>query len=148
MLRTACYRTLPATRGFVAPSLLGAQRRAFMRGVPAWNNLTSKRTDEEISVGTEGPHNRTQLLYGLNVSIIDRLDLVDRVSSTPVQLGQTDSKLPDEIKGDWVLFHPVYSPAELHSVEVRVGLTSILATRSAHCHARVGPSSRVEDNVR
>lgn len=40
------------------------------------------------------------------------------------------------VKGDWVLFHPVYTPQELHAVEVglllqrrRVILTSLIHDR-------------------
>jgi ubiquinol oxidase len=30
------------------------------------------------------------------------------------------STLPQEVRGDWVLFHPVYSQEEMESVQARV----------------------------
>lgn len=39
-------------------------------------------------------------------------------------LTQTDavSTVPQDVRGDWVLFHPVYSEEEMKSVEVRSSL--------------------------
>ncbi|KAH7885353.1 alternative oxidase [Phlebopus sp. FC_14] len=61
------------------------------------NSLTKKLTNEEASTGTEGFHRASK--QGLTVP-----DAVSTVA--PV------------VRGDWVLFHPVYSQEELKSVEV------------------------------
>jgi hypothetical protein len=47
--------------------------------------------------------------------------------------GGADDLLPppstaQEIKGDWVLFHPVYSPEELKAVEVSHGDAGPIST--------------------
>jgi ubiquinol oxidase len=46
------------------------------------------------------------------------------VKSKPAELAEAEKALtkevvPSEVRGDWVLFHPVYTPEELKSVEVR-----------------------------
>lgn len=45
----------------------------------------------------------------------------DSSSTTPSQLTKADavSTVPTMVRGDWVLFHPVYTQEELKSVEVR-----------------------------
>lgn len=60
--------------------------------------------------GTEGPHiSESQLC---NVCLCAD-PMSENVSSVPAKVDAHD-----EFKGDWVLFHPVYSPEELHAVTV------------------------------
>lgn len=98
MLRTIFTRTLavninPAVYpGFY--SLTWAQR-GIATGASRLNTLRSKATNEEAVKGTEGLHREDSTVIHASVSI------------TPV-------------KGDWVLFHPVYTPEELKSVEVNI----------------------------
>ncbi|KAA1476612.1 AOX, alternative oxidase mitochondrial precursor [Dentipellis sp. KUC8613] len=63
-------------------------------GPPRQDRLTTKKSDEQAFPGTEGAH------------------IKDQPRFTEI----ADSK--SEVTGDWVLFHPVYSPEELRSVEV------------------------------
>ncbi|KZT12063.1 AOX, alternative oxidase mitochondrial precursor [Laetiporus sulphureus 93-53] len=108
MFRTTVSRTLPAARTLhpslyvVAsrgPSYVLAQR-AFTTGTPLFNSLTTKPTNEKASVGVEGLHKR------------------DKTAEDSVTKENGTSDVPSVIKGDWVLFHPVYKPDELRSVEV------------------------------
>jgi len=115
MLKTACIRSLPASRGLLAPSLV-ASRRTFIAGLPRLNSLTTKKTDEKSSPGTEGPH---------------RHDQGQGASSGEV------SKSAPEVKGDWVLFHPVYTPEELHSVEVLHRDAKTMSDKIAYLFVRI-----------
>ncbi|KAF8476589.1 AOX, alternative oxidase mitochondrial precursor [Russula ochroleuca] len=72
------------------PLLMAIARRRMTTGAPI-DNLTSKGTKEPLHKGAEGPHIR---------------DLLPSPSTT------------QQVKGDWVLFHPVYSSDELKAVEV------------------------------
>jgi hypothetical protein len=65
------------------------------------NSLIKKRTNEEAATGSEGFH---------------RADLA--VSKKALTEPDAVSTVPAEVRGDWVLFHPVYSPEELRSVEI------------------------------
>ncbi|KAF9242583.1 AOX, alternative oxidase mitochondrial precursor [Melanogaster broomeanus] len=65
------------------------------------NSLIKKRTNEEAATGTEGFHRED--LAASKKALIEP----DAVSTVPA-----------EVRGDWVLFHPVYSQEELRSVEI------------------------------
>lgn len=65
------------------------------------NSLTAKPTDEKAVQGVEGLHRKDVV-----ASDKDALTKPDIVTTTPA------------IHGDWVLFHPVYTKDELHSVQV------------------------------
>ena len=39
---------------------------------------------------------------------------------TPAGLATQGASEIEEIKGDWVLFHPVYTPEELRAVQVSI----------------------------
>ena len=57
----------------------------------------------------------------------------------------------EEVRGDWVLFHPVYTPEELRSVEVRdqPGSPSLYLPDLTSCHAGyLGFVQRCEDILR
>jgi len=73
------------------PLLMSAARRRMATGAPI-DNLSSKGIKEPLHKGVEGPHIRDVL---------------------PPPTTQTQ-----QINGDWVLFHPVYTPEELKAVEV------------------------------
>jgi hypothetical protein len=76
------------------------------------DQLSSKGTKEPLHQGVEGLHISTYTAFWFVMSDIERVlnndaeDVLPPPSTTP------------EIKGDWVLFHPVYSPEELKAVEV------------------------------
>ncbi|KAG2151385.1 AOX, alternative oxidase mitochondrial precursor [Suillus clintonianus] len=77
-------------------------RRALIHsGQPNNNSLTGKRINEESATGTEGFH--------LKDSAASKQGL-----TTPDAV----STLPTIVRGDWVLFHPVYSQEEIKAVEV------------------------------
>ncbi|KDQ62279.1 hypothetical protein JAAARDRAFT_189621 [Jaapia argillacea MUCL 33604] len=90
MLRTTLMRAVPA-QSLVGPAILLSSRRTFASNASRWSSLVAKRTNEQSVSGSEGPHIR---------------DL-----PPPPTEG-------DVFKGDWVLFHPVYSKQELKSVQV------------------------------
>ena len=54
----------------------------------------------------------------------DRVQATDEASQASQALKKDDavSTVPTMVRGDWVLFHPVYTPEELRSVEVGLGL--------------------------
>jgi len=80
-----------------------AARRGFASTLPSYRPaLASKSTHEKAAAGSEGPHKKDAAPPAAGI-----LTKQDHVSTIPTM-----------VKGDWVLFHPVYSPEELHSVEV------------------------------
>ncbi|KAH8104573.1 AOX, alternative oxidase mitochondrial precursor [Cristinia sonorae] len=98
MLRTTLCRTIPHTHVF-ALAIVSASRRTFVYSAPRMDPaLTSKPIDAKATIGTEGPHKK---------------DL-----PPPSLAAAKGSSAVEEIKGDWVLFHPVYTPDELHAVQV------------------------------
>ncbi|KAI9058370.1 alternative oxidase [Trametes sanguinea] len=91
-------KSLPVHRALLRPCLASASRRTFTSSTIPNNQLKSKTVEEKSSLGpgTEGPH------------------IKDLPPKAPVTLNVADHN----IKGDWVLFHPVYTEEELRSVEV------------------------------
>ncbi|OBZ71226.1 Alternative oxidase, mitochondrial [Grifola frondosa] len=90
------------------PRFTNVSRRSLMSGAPRMSAspaLTSTRTDE-ASASVEGRHN--QVLPAKHTSYA--LTREDAVSTVPDTMR--------EVKGDWVLFHPVYTAEELRSVAV------------------------------
>ncbi|KAI0297637.1 AOX, alternative oxidase mitochondrial precursor [Russula brevipes] len=75
-----------------APLLISMARRRMTTGAPLDNLSSSKATKESVHKGVEGPHIK---------------DLLPS-PTTPTQ----------QVNGDWVLFHPVYTPEELKTVEI------------------------------
>ncbi|KAH0831929.1 alternative oxidase [Lanmaoa asiatica] len=73
----------------------------FHTGTTDHNSLVKKRPNEQADVGTEGFHTKDKK------ALQSALTQVDAVST-----------VPQEIRGDWVLFHPVYSQEEMRSVEI------------------------------
>ncbi|THH16546.1 hypothetical protein EW146_g4094 [Bondarzewia mesenterica] len=96
MLRTAVLRSIPLNHA--APIIALSARRSFTAGVPRLDDLTAKKTNEGAFAGTEGHHSK------------DRSPPTKEIIQPPGEV---------EVKGDWVLFHPVYSPEELKAVEAR-----------------------------
>ena len=102
--------TLPlCTSARAAPLLLSATRRGFASSVARLNELSTPSTSEPVAPGTEGRHIST---YALLVLGIESKNAPENVPAT------VKNDAHDEFKGDWVLFHPVYSPEELHAVTV------------------------------
>jgi len=101
MLKTSVVRTIPlyraasALRVSPAPCFLGAISRTSHACL---NTLTSNQAREQtLKEGTLRP--------GANSS--PALTKPDEVSTVPTM-----------VRGDWVLFHPVYTPEELKDVEI------------------------------
>ncbi|KAI0372172.1 alternative oxidase [Pilatotrama ljubarskyi] len=90
-------RTLPTHRAFLLPCVAATSKRSFTSSTRR-SNITTKRPDEksQLGPGAEGPH------------------IKDLPPKAPVSLNVADHN----IKGDWVLFHPVYTEEELRSVEI------------------------------
>jgi len=107
MLKASVVRTIPlyhaatALRVTSAPCFLGATRRTFLMSHARLNTLTSNQAREESS--KEGSLRREPA--GANPS--PALTKQDGVSTVPTM-----------VRGDWVLFHPVYTPEELRAVEI------------------------------
>lgn len=78
-----------------------AKRALIHTGQSPNNSLTHKRINEESTTGTEGFHRKD-------------IPASNQGLTTPDAV----STLPTIVRGDWVLFHPVYSPEELKAVEV------------------------------
>jgi hypothetical protein len=59
-------------------------------------------------------------LIALRLSPLKQINFAEDISASKQGLTTPDavSTLPTIIRGDWVLFHPVYSPEELKAVEV------------------------------
>ncbi|KAI0051388.1 alternative oxidase [Auriscalpium vulgare] len=96
MLRTIALRSVPLARTPHGRGYLLVARRALSTSSPARKHvdgLKAPATNEPAAAGVEGTHHQ-------DARIIDAGDHV------PV------------VRGDWVLFHPVYSPDELKSVDV------------------------------
>ncbi|KAG2155775.1 AOX, alternative oxidase mitochondrial precursor [Suillus bovinus] len=115
MLRTALVRAGPACRigilhsGLSLAPKLGptfATRALIHSGQPNNNSLTGKKINEESVTGTEGLHFSNPFAEDSAASK-QGLTAPD-VSTSP----------PTIVRGDWVLFHPVYSQEELKAVEV------------------------------
>ncbi|KAG2039605.1 AOX, alternative oxidase mitochondrial precursor [Suillus americanus] len=111
MLRTALVCATPVCRvgilhsgSRLAPKLgtTFATRALIHSGQPNNNSLTGKRINEESATGTEGFHIKD------SATSKQGLTTPDAVSTLP----------PTIVRGDWVLFHPVYSQEEIKAVEV------------------------------
>ena len=80
--------------------------------------LTSKLAHQEA---TEG-HKRefAAIVLVISGTYIHVEDIPGTSSHTPSQLTKPDavSTVPEMVRGDWVLFHPVYSTDELKAVQV------------------------------
>ena len=108
---------LSASRVGVYPS--GARTLSMTR--PLENSLTATKSHQEAV----SPHKRTLTSFFI-ADNIDRQSFIDD-SSLPPPTGTTDlqkpgavSTVPKKFRGDWVLFHPVYTREELTSVQVRL----------------------------
>ncbi|KAI0320153.1 alternative oxidase [Amylostereum chailletii] len=91
MLGTGSLRFVSYCSSSRTSLLVSTARRSFTSCASRSNELQLKRPSQEAFPGTEGPH---------------------RNDATPTIAKSVD------VKGDWVLFHPVYTPAELKAPEV------------------------------
>jgi ubiquinol oxidase len=89
------------------PLLSSAIRRRIATG-PTIDKLSSKGTREPLHKGAEGPHIST--CCPVIMRACTHFDAEDLMPSPTTSTQQ--------INGDWVLFHPVYTPEELKAVEV------------------------------
>ncbi|KAI9509185.1 alternative oxidase-domain-containing protein, partial [Russula earlei] len=82
-------------------------RRRITTGHPI-DDLPSKETREPLHKGAEGPH-----ISPFSSSSTRARDNGDAGDLLPSPTAPTQN-----VNGDWVLFHPVYTPDELKAVEV------------------------------
>ena len=104
MLRTQLLRSSPLLyKPLIATCNTKASLAARTLATSAirYNNLSSGKPNEQVKPGSEGPHRAHALTVPL---------------APPVHTSATATPMT----GDWVLFHPVYTPEELKSVEVRI----------------------------
>lgn len=110
MLKTALVCATPVCRvgihsgSRLAPKLgtTFATRALIHSGQPNNNSLTGQRINEQSATGKEGFHIKD------SATSKQGLTTPDAVSTLP----------PTIVRGDWVLFHPVYSQEEIKAVEV------------------------------
>lgn len=104
-----------------APLLMTAAANVVRRrittagGAPVnTDKLNSKGTKEPLHQGVEGPHisRHTAFCY---------VARAETTVTVPVGDLLPPPSTTQQINGDWVLFHPVYSPEELKAVEVSDG---------------------------
>ncbi|GBE84957.1 Alternative oxidase, mitochondrial [Sparassis crispa] len=105
MLRTTVLQPsshLLVRRGLLVQTVSRAPRRTFVSGLARMSPtaLDSKSADAKAAAGVEGAHRK-------DVPQTGALIKHDAVST-----------VPQEVRGDWVLFHPVYTPEELRSVQI------------------------------
>ncbi|OSD07210.1 alternative oxidase [Trametes coccinea BRFM310] len=110
-------KSLPVHRALLRPCLASASRRTFTSSTAHNNQLKSNAVEEKskLGPGTEGPH------------------IKDLPPKAPVTLNVADHN----IKGDWVLFHPVYTEEELRSVEVLHREAKTLSDKIAYNFVRL-----------
>lgn len=79
------------------------------------NSLSTKQSHQEATAS----HKRGYF-YQLLACLIHLVtpEELPASSSSPLTKHDAVSTIPDMVRGDWVLFHPVYQPAELKAVEV------------------------------
>ncbi|KAG6376958.1 alternative oxidase [Boletus reticuloceps] len=100
IIRPALIRcTYPCAPDLYLPRFAGR----FHSGTTDHNSLAKKRLNEQADIGTEGFHTKDKK------ALSSVLTQADAVSTVPV---------PQDLRGDWVLFHPVYSEEEMKSVEI------------------------------
>ncbi|KAG5648285.1 hypothetical protein DXG03_004855 [Asterophora parasitica] len=124
MFKTAIASTTPLQRRtllcsrtviLVQPLLC---RRSFMTSGARRDALTGKSAQSTSG----GPHKRTSEIISKVINLLTRFTIEDlpKSSSHATALTQPDavSTIPTMVRGDWVLFHPVYTQDELKAVEV------------------------------
>ncbi|KZT73769.1 alternative oxidase [Daedalea quercina L-15889] len=100
MLRVATVHCIPYHAAVCTRTVLpSVARRTFASSVQRLNILTGTKATEPGKTGVEGPHKR------------------DKAPPPPTK-EEDSTGVPSTIKGDWVLFHPVYTPEELRSVDI------------------------------
>ncbi|KAM5535026.1 hypothetical protein V8D89_011254 [Ganoderma adspersum] len=116
-------RALSVRRALFTPCIASTtlySRRPFMSSSTRHeqNVLEVKKTDEKsyLGPGAEGPH------------------IKDLPPKTLIPVAPTTA---EEVRGDWVLFHPVYTPEELRSVEVLFRESKTFSDRVAHTFVKL-----------
>ncbi|KAI0086532.1 AOX, alternative oxidase mitochondrial precursor [Irpex rosettiformis] len=110
-LRAPAFRVCLATR---LPTVVIA--RSFSSASPRYKPIVSTPADQPSSKGSEGAHPKD--------SVPQR---TDALTSDPIDTAPTHI-----VKGDWVLFHPVYSTSELHAVKVMHRAADKLSDKAAY----------------
>lgn len=121
MLRTATVHCIPYHAGVCTRALPPVAHRTFVSGFPRLNALTGKKATEPASKGVEGLHKREFYLLRWTSALKAEVHIGDKTPTPPAnQEGSAGVGVPSVVKGDWVLFHPVYTADELRSVDVSV----------------------------
>ena len=120
MVPSTMARALPLHRAFLNPCLATAARRSLSSSGPRRNVLKGQKTNEKSAMG---PGAETLHISELSTFSYDCISVPNThvlSEDMPPQTAAPVSAVPQpaDIHGDWVLFHPVYTPEELRSVEV------------------------------
>lgn len=144
IFRSALVRcTYSSTPDFgVAPRLAGR----FHTGTTDHNSLAKKRPNEQVDVGTEGFHTSKSSRYHARKIGSDYTTEDKKASQSALAQVDAVSTVPQEIRGDWVLFHPVYSQEEMESVEVHCVSSPFWPSRLMVDIPPVDPPQRSKDN--
>jgi ubiquinol oxidase len=116
--RAGCHAFALGSLNLLAP------RRAC-RGLSSTSCRLNDLTDPNAKAAAVGPHKR-MLLSSCKLGWLCAKILTGDLSSPPrsVTASGDISHQNNGHHGDWVLFHPVYTPEELKAVEVRLSIES------------------------
>lgn len=129
---------------FVAPRFAAP----FHSGITDHNSLAKKRPTEQGDVGTEGFHTSTRFILCGRSFLIRYITEDKKAAQSALTQVDAVSTVPQEVRGDWVLFHPVYSQEEMKSVEVHCVSSSFCPSCSMVADTpRVDPPQRSKDNL-
>ncbi|KAK7052567.1 alternative oxidase [Favolaschia claudopus] len=113
-------------------------RASFIQLVPAQRNAALRIAGASF-IHTSMPTSGRRALMSTSTSSSSQVPVQSVAEgdkkSTPIsQLTKPDgvSTVPTMVRGDWVLFHPVYTPEEVKAVEVIHQETKTLADKVAH----------------
>lgn len=112
-------------------SSAASRQAAAVASVSASDGLSKKPVDQKAAPGTEGLHrgmsHHTSNSYSNSLTVLFvcvwcvRVAVLRIEDKNPTERALTKhdavSTVPTMVRGDWVLFHPVYSPEELRSVQ-------------------------------
>lgn len=119
MFKTTAVRCIPLTRVHARSLVVGASPcRTFTTSHPRPTALTSKPLHDDAlkaKGSIRGGKSNT-----LMRSLLSEKRLGESTKTPQAQLTKADgvSTVPTMVRGDWVLFHPVYTEEELRAVEV------------------------------
>ena len=107
--------------GAKVSSCVGVRAARSFSTVPAQRtDLATKPATEKAFKGAEGLHKSVFHTFHFSPVWCSTSREEDKTpSAEALTTPDATSTVPSIVKGDWVLFHPVYSASELQAVEVR-----------------------------